>query len=894
MTDQTVSFAAGESNFVTGEPIDEKMFGGIFTGYRSLSRFSDSVENLGLTSIRWPGGSPAENADWYGLEFPDLVDPASGKAGLSDVLSYATANGLAVNLIVPTAEYASSLAAAGQAVEQLLTQLADGTFGTLPSSITIELGNEYFAQSVFQGAPGTYGSVANAMLATIEQMKALYPDVFSTGQIKFAVQMGRNVADAAAIIEEIDPSLMTSIDMLAQHRFAYTMRDASAKTDQDRSVFNEWVDAGITPGTELFLSAWNMASWTRKEAQSKYISLYQEYFDVALDPATIDLDSRNNVNFENYWQHGVIIGPDETVLQTADGLVHRDYGLAQASGMLELLSSYIALGTDRANLYGTDTQWAANVTNGDTVLVGGKMLSLLADALPGKHALDIGIVNSRDALINTYAFQDSQELVVYLTADAGAHRWAPQSVTFDLEALGYELQHVQMRSLTSAISSDWLAEQAIPDNEYVDETPEARLFDQGTLSDAVSLQTSGSLTIEFSEPFQVVELRISLGEQTSEFPVSAPVLGSPGDDEITGTSDQDEIWGSSGSDVLYGLEDDDILFSHGGADTIFAGAGNDIVHSGTGQDLVYLQDGDDRYNDSEENTIWGSDTVYGGLGDDQIYLRGGDDWADGGAGQDLLDGGFGDDFLDGGDGDDILLGGHGDDVMNGGAGNDLLVPGAGSLVINGGTGIDTLDLFGLGEIRVIATEYVSAMFGVPNYSQGTFENLEAIITGELDDFVLAGSAIQSIKTFGGDDEINMRSLFSASVEAGNGNDRIVDSPGNDQINAGAGDDIIEISGGVDTVTLGDGLDQLYIDSASTKTIVHLTDFDVNEDQIFIDFRPFPASFELARFLDEAHTGQETGVDCVMPSFYSIGRVRDDLEIGAHHANIYIVLDEFFV
>jgi len=94
----------------------------------------------------------------------------------------------------------------------------------------------------------------------------------------------------------------------------------------------------------------------------------------------------------------------------------------------------------------------------------------------------------------------------------------------------------------------------------------------------------------------------------------------------------------------------------------------------------------------------GDDTLIGGDGDDTLFGESGDDVLTGGAGADSIEGGDGNDTISGGEGADILLGGADADVF--------LDVGAGD-TIDGGTGVttgedfDTLDLRGLGRLRVV-------------------------------------------------------------------------------------------------------------------------------------------------------------------------------------------------
>lgn len=155
---------------------------------------------------------------------------------------------------------------------------------------------------------------------------------------------------------------------------------------------------------------------------------------------------------------------------------------------------------------------------------------------------------------------------------------------------------------------------------------------------------------------------------------------------------------------------DDIVDALGGNDVIDAGAGNDTVFAGSGDDQVAASSGDD--------TIYG-DSNYAGPGAGPVVDHGpdGDDYLEGGSGDDIIFGEGGNDTLRGGADEDTLYGGSGSDLLVGGAGADFLFGGDDADefeinvaedgfgdVVDGGTGgddRDTLDLRGLGPLRIV-------------------------------------------------------------------------------------------------------------------------------------------------------------------------------------------------
>jgi Ca2+-binding RTX toxin-like protein len=182
--------------------------------------------------------------------------------------------------------------------------------------------------------------------------------------------------------------------------------------------------------------------------------------------------------------------------------------------------------------------------------------------------------------------------------------------------------------------------------------------------------------------------------------------GNTGNDFVQSGAGDDTSCGGEGADTLVGDTGDDLLKGEDGNDLVYGGPGNDTIYGGAGEDILKGNEGDDEIhgntgNDEifgggldEDEPGSGNDTLFGGAGDDTI--RGGD-------GEDVIDGGEGDDIAYGGAGDDTITGGPGNNILFGGDGQDSFNPTAGDTVFGGSGGIDydTLDLRGLGPLRIV-------------------------------------------------------------------------------------------------------------------------------------------------------------------------------------------------
>ncbi|MGH3444273.1 MAG: calcium-binding protein [Nocardioidaceae bacterium] len=233
--------------------------------------------------------------------------------------------------------------------------------------------------------------------------------------------------------------------------------------------------------------------------------------------------------------------------------------------------------------------------------------------------------------------------------------------------------------------------------------------------------------------------------------LTATIVGTDGDDDVTGTTGDDVVslgagrdhfdgrggndvvCGGPGFDSLRGGAGDDHIFGEGDGDILVGELGNDLVDGGDGGDAIY----GDLLGGKPVAGADGNDQLVGGAGDDRLELVSGDGF--GGGGVDVADGGVGVDMVSyetsripvtidvtsgtahgaavdtltrfeiyrgseygdrllGSDGPDVLDGleswGDGADYLSGRAGDDTLTADEGT--ISAGRGKDTLQPSGRG------------------------------------------------------------------------------------------------------------------------------------------------------------------------------------------------------
>ncbi|WP_298357129.1 hypothetical protein [uncultured Litoreibacter sp.] len=474
-------------------------FGTRYNAFRDFEDFAEQVEETSLGMIIWPGGTLAEvNNGLYGFQHEGLFDPNASlnRPDLEDIFSFAAENGMAVSIVLPTAIYQDDPDALKQGATDFLEDVYSGKFGPLPDKLIFEIGNEYY--DVFDGnslAQATdYGEVVNAyseVISDIEQRFEVNPD-----QVRFSVQLGKSEAANDALLEVLSDESLLMTDLLSHHRFVFEPNGAGKQVEDVAEGLNDWEDAVEALGGEapnLYLSAYNTASLTRKEAAQLY-----ERENPGED---IDHQSRSNLDFERYYQ---------SKLDT------RAHGLEHGENLLQIFSEYQPLGVEAAGVYGWDTVHAARSsiegTDGEPyIFAGGATQDMMAESLIGTRALDWYEENDhRDPDdVSLFGFDSADKLVVFMVAPE--FEGDSLRTSLSMEDLG-ETIAVWGESLTAETPDNWHELFDIPRTPGVDQSPEAETFavaDREAFTPDIRGQ---NVEVEFSQPGEIVRLTFARTE----------------------------------------------------------------------------------------------------------------------------------------------------------------------------------------------------------------------------------------------------------------------------------------------------------------------------------------------------------------------------------------------
>lgn len=495
---KTVTIPTGRGHILPDSiPITQGVFGYNYTGFKSFDRFDAQLSGNLVGLISWPGGSVAENLpDRYGLGYPDLWH-GQVEFGLDRLFAEAQQFKAGVSLVLPTARYVGHEDIMRDDVQGFLGRIVDGHFGTVPDRLILEIGSEYYANLGTGTAHAKdYGHLANEMVKTISDVLSDPAQNPAGLDVEIAVQVGRAPAEDDAIRAELTPESLRNIDMLIYHRFA------PYATGIDRSYgtlvenMDDWQTAMEAAGgarPEVFMSSYNVASYTRNEALRDYIDS-QAALGHILDPASINLETRTDTGFETFWQHS---------------LENRHYGTEQARALLELQAHIGSVGLGAASAYGADLQHPARLSltapDGQSYdFIGQNALDLLAESTLGTRILDTSIKNSpKNQGIWAYSFENEDKLVTFVSW----HDLPPGELRVKVDGLDSgAYKAVWAETLHAEIPADWMARFGIPDNPEVDETPEAESYALGVREHMVATQVGDAVSVNMDQPHEILRL----------------------------------------------------------------------------------------------------------------------------------------------------------------------------------------------------------------------------------------------------------------------------------------------------------------------------------------------------------------------------------------------------
>ncbi|MGI9395065.1 MAG: hypothetical protein ACR2OY_10510 [Boseongicola sp.] len=496
------SFNTGASAYSNpDEPLSQLAFGARYTSYRNVDRFLDQTDDANLGLIVWPGGTLAETRDdRFGFEFDGLYNSDTGKPSITEMMQTAIDEDAALSIVLPSARYADDPNAVVSELRAFLFDLLSGDLGPLPDTLIFEIGSEYYsniADGLIDSAASQYGAIAEVMVSEIVDALGDPAVNLVEADIDIAVQLGKTLEDDAAIRAELSTQTIQHTDMVIHHRFAYLAEGIDPRIEELEAILAGWSAGAEGAAPDLFVSAWNTVSLTRTGVLQDFIA-DEAAAGRIIAAEDVDLEGRTTTAFENYWQ-----------AQLEDVA----YGQEHAAYILESFSSYAEAGMDAGAVYGVDLIHPGRLSYmGDDQthynFAGAEMIKMIYESVGNTHVLSSNSDYSRDDPVTTYAFENDDKLVVFLSAGATA----AGDVELQIDEIGDTYHGVWGDRLSSETLADWMAIFGVPDNSDVDESAEAETYAVGA-REAASIEQDGDLvTVTLNEPFEVVRLAFAKTE----------------------------------------------------------------------------------------------------------------------------------------------------------------------------------------------------------------------------------------------------------------------------------------------------------------------------------------------------------------------------------------------
>lgn len=442
---------------VEGTNYSDELFGGNILATRGelsgQGQYADAIEDLRITTLRWPGGSLTEKS--FDINHPDaetVVDANTGEVdtwiGLTEFFTFAEANNHAVSIVVPTrfnlSEQTDSRGNrypefSEEDLRTFVRDVASGEYGS-PTIHAFEIGNEYWHSGLMNSVE--YGRLASEMADIIDsELHIVSKTVPEACEIQVTVQMGNNFGTARIGQEYQDLTAEETLAALSEdYGFAFTddvlYNDGTVNFGHVNNllIMNEFIEDGTMGSVDGVIAHIYSLGEDIQYSRIADLELLNETWISQFPDLEIHVTEWN--------QRGVT------------GRLERDedYGLHQAEEMLNLMEEFSRLGVDHAHVWplinftdnALNNGWTYDETNAP-----GAMFRLMSENLPGKALLDLNPTSERVTEaefenINVHGFAGEGELLLYVT---GTQHEGITQTNLDLSGLVLDFEKMELTIL---------------------------------------------------------------------------------------------------------------------------------------------------------------------------------------------------------------------------------------------------------------------------------------------------------------------------------------------------------------------------------------------------------------------------------------------------------------
>ncbi|WP_322896211.1 MULTISPECIES: hypothetical protein [unclassified Yoonia] len=636
--------------------ISPNLFGAINTNIFGFNIFTEHSKDIGLTDVRFPGGTVAEygyvtnglirlaegeinihslsgnrSNIAFDLTHPELISPVALEydaannparndvASFSQILSLAHERGVPVGLIIPVERYFNGIDFSDKSTRELaistaksdvsifLDRLNNGKFndGTYPSLITLEIGNENYTN------PIEYAIVAKAIINQITTSM-----MGSSVNYEIAIHAGRGQSDFNTLkgqeyfekFADVPPGEVDGLDKALSIV-------GSASTRSDRMIAIDSMKSHIIGDSLVYVDAirHHILSYNSEKSESELSPLNErqqvvEFWMNRFEALGI---SRENVDYYvSAWSVGNT-GSDQP-----------PYQLAYASDVLGLFSHFAQHGVDRAAAWGLVGAFRYSDTMSGTVISDrlsefaspqAAILKLMSENIAESEFL--GTARDSEGRWVKYTYESEDSYTVFISAGnlEGSDLTVSVNMGFLADADVVSIANLDIADGAPNGQSRVTTVTALPEDGIIDVT-----FDQSYEVAMIKIDKSDSPSFVFlTEVEKFIGRKLSVDSESMILPQSvekSPVSGSKFTDVIK-IGDQGGVVGGGGDRGTVTLDQIDPQtigrIGDNRGDILIGGAGNDTMYGSSGNDLL--------------GGGYGDDNLWGGAGFDTFIFVGGKD-----------------------------------------------------------------------------------------------------------------------------------------------------------------------------------------------------------------------------------------------------------------------------
>ena len=423
---------------ISGASASGALFGGnILANHGDFSdaAYDDVIEDLGVTTLRFPGGSLTEYL--FDVRNPDATMSFDSRSGemvemipLTDFMTFAQDSGHAATIVVPTQTQLSTATDANgdrlpqideEGLRSFVQDVANGVYGDVEIR-AFEVGNEYWGSGEMNAAE--YGRLAAEMSVIIDDALSQIGEE----DIDVVVQKGYNF-DQSRLSE--DYVGVSNADTLSDLNATYDLDLGEEAVFQNGSLNWTYINNDII-----------LSNFDTQEEQDAIDGVVAHVYSYGADNPNSRSFNLNNIN--NTWREEMpdldIYVTEWNLRSTASLNAETEYGLFQAHEMLNLMEEFVLSDVTEANVWPLIQNTRNTLSPGrdhEEASVGGEMFAMMSHTLPGKTLLDFKPEDGRtteqmDGDVAVHAFAGGGELALYVV---NTHRDDATMTDIDISGL---------------------------------------------------------------------------------------------------------------------------------------------------------------------------------------------------------------------------------------------------------------------------------------------------------------------------------------------------------------------------------------------------------------------------------------------------------------------------